>query len=109
MALKCHRGDYENWPGNRPSMYRNRLRDCGRNEDLCLSIFNKDDITIRKDVMPGGSFSKMCEDSSSKGVSGVLEDFHGDFSERCIESKKGLTVCNIDVLIFEIVNSKAMD
>ena len=102
MALKCYSGEFENHEGARQR--EPRLRDCERYEDLCLSYYNRDDITLgRNHVMPGGSWGKNCEDRAST----LIEEFNGDFSERCIEAKKGVMVCN--VLIFAIVNSKAVD
>merc|ERR1711935_225222 len=60
MALKCYDGLFINQPGARQR--ESRLYYCGRNEDLCLSVYAKTDL-----------------------------EFDGDFSERCIESEKHLT------------------
>merc|ERR1711997_359040 len=70
-ALKCYGGEFENREGARQR--EPRLRDCGRYRDLCLSYYNRDD----------GSWGKYCQDRSST----LIEEFNGDFSERCIESE----------------------
>ena len=98
MALKCYSGEFENHGGARQS--EPRLRDCESYEDLCLSYYNRDDITLGgNDVIPGGSWGKYCDQESSIFV----EEFNGDFSERCIETEKGITsgtiimcICNTD-------------
>ena len=97
-ALKCYSGEFENREGAKQR--EPRLRDCERYEDLCLSYYNRDDITLRgNNVMPGGSWGKNCEDRSST----LIEEFNGDFSERCIETEKGIMsgtiimcICNTD-------------
>ena len=92
MALKCYEGEFQNHPGARKELLR--LKDCDRNEDLCIFIINRDELTVRGDVIPGGSEVHHCADSRDRR----FEEFNGDFSERCIESTKDLTVCNIDIL-----------
>ena len=92
MALKCYEGEFQNHPGARKELLR--LKDCDRNEDLCIFIINRDELTVRGDVIPGGSEGHHCADSRDRR----FEEFNGDFSERCIESTKDLTVCNIDIL-----------
>ena len=92
MALKCYGGEFQNHPGARQK--NPRLKDCDRNEDLCIFMINYDELTVRDDVIPGGSWGYHCADSRDRR----LEEFNGDFSEQCIESTKDLTVCNIDIL-----------
>ena len=92
MALKCYEGEFQNHPGARKELLR--LKDCDRNEDLCIFIINRDELTVRGDVIPGGSEGHHCADSRDRR----LEEFNGDFSERCIETKSLTTVCNLDIL-----------
>ena len=94
MALKCYEGEFQNTPGAR--QINPRLKDCDRNEDLCIFKYNRDEVTVRDDVIPGGSWVYHCDESGAR--TGGVEEFYGDFSERCIESTKDLTVCNIDIL-----------
>ena len=71
MALKCYD--------------KNELRDCGRNEDLlCVSYYAKTVIKYGRNYeIPAGSLGGHCVERSSTHI----EEFDGDFSERCIESK----------------------
>ena len=59
-ALKCYSGEFENHGGARQR--EPRLRDCNRYSDLCLSYYNRDDITRLRGnfVIPGGSWGKNC-------------------------------------------------
>ena len=87
-ALKCYSGTFENREGAR-QWEPLRLRDCESNEDLCLSYYvpyNRDDIY---DVLPGGSWGKYCDQGSST----LMEEFNGDFSEKCIETEEGIITC----------------
>ena len=95
MALKCYGGEFQNHPGARQK--NPRLKDCDRNEDLCTSSYAKTDLKARKEI-PAGSWEKSCIQSGVRIGDRRLEDFNGDFSERCIESTLGLTVCNLDIL-----------
>ena len=97
MALKCYGGEFQNHPGARKELLR--LKDCDRNEDLCIFIINRDELTVRGDVIPGGSEVHHCADSRDRR----FEEFNGDFSERCIETEKGIMsgtiimcICNTD-------------
>ena len=97
MALKCYGGEFQNHPGARQK--NPRLKDCDRNEDLCIFMINRDELTVRDDVIPGGSWGYHCADSRDRR----LEEFNGDFSERCIETEKGIMsgtiimcICNTD-------------
>ena len=85
MALKCYSGEFENRGGRQREP---RLRDCGRNDDLCLSYYAKTDLKFKGGEIPAGSWGKQCIGRSSPQI----EDFDGDFSERCIVSKD-FTVC----------------
>ena len=88
MALKCYSGEFENRKGARQR--EPRLRDCGRNDNLCISYYAKTDLKFKKwGEMPAGSWGKKCIGRSSPQI----DDFDGDFSERCIVSKKYLMVC----------------
>ena len=99
MALKCYNGEasfFENREGLRvPGRLREpRLLDCGRHKDwrfgdLCLSYYAKTDLKFKGGEIPAGSWGKQCIGRSSPQI----EDFDGDFSERCIVSKKDFTVC----------------
>merc|ERR1711971_925166 len=85
MALKCYSGEFENRGGRQREP---RLRDCGRNDDMCLSYYAKTDLKFKLGYeIPAGSWEKQCIGRSSQQI----EDFDGDFSERCIVSKKDLT------------------
>ena len=89
MALKCYSGEFENRGGRQREP---RLRDCGRNDDMCLSYYAKTDLKFKLDEwgeIPAGSWGKQCIGRSSTQI----EDFDGDFSERCIVSKRGFSVC----------------
>jgi len=115
MALKCYNGEasfFENREGLRvPGRLREpRLLDCGRHKDwrfgdLCLSYYAKTDLKFGRDgdgiEVLSGTWSKRCVDRSSR--TGIIVEFAGDFSDRCIESKKGLMngtaimcICNTD-------------
>ena len=108
MALKCYNGEasfFENREGLRvPGRLREpRLLDCGRHKDwrfgdLCLSYYAKTDLKFGRDYdgieVLSGTWYKRCVDRSSRV--GRIVEFAGDFSDRCIESKKGpqgLRVC----------------
>ena len=92
MALKCYSGYSAGARQKEP-----RLEDCDRNEDLCISSYAKTDLKARK-IIPAGTWGKGCDQSGVRSGDRSLEDFNGDFSERCIESTYGLTVCNLDIL-----------
>jgi hypothetical protein len=80
MALKCYDRDFES--GN-----EQKLKDCGRKDDLCVSFYNRETARDEKNKPIPRGWGKSCEKSKSI----QFEDFNGDFSERCIESTKGLT------------------
>ena len=83
MALKCYDGD------NHHSTREPRLRDCGRNQDLCVSFRAKTDSKDKGGTsIPAGTWLGQCTGRSSPQA----DEFEGDFSERCIVSKKILTV-----------------
>jgi len=102
MALKCYSGYFENREGDRQR--EPQLSDCERNEDLCLSVYAKTDLKyklVKWGEVPAGSWVKRCVRRSDKRI----DEFDGDFSERCIESesKNNLTIgtaimciCNTD-------------
>ena len=95
MALKCYEGHKR--PGARQK--EPRLIDCGRNDDLCVSAYSRGTARDEKNKpIPRGTWGKNCDQSGVRPGDHLLEDFNGDFSERCIESTYGLTVCNLDIL-----------
>merc|ERR1712008_107066 len=85
MALKCYDGEFNNREGARQR--EPRLYDCGRNEDLCVSYYAKTDLKFNRAKIPARSWGKQCVGRSSSRI----EEFDGDYSDRCIESKKNLT------------------
>jgi len=86
MALKCYDGLFINQPGARQR--ESRLYYCGRNEDLCLSVYAKTDLEFKNSQSVfAGAWQKRCVGRSAWQI----EEFDGDFSERCIESEKHLT------------------
>merc|ERR1712008_134997 len=99
MALKCYSGEFENREGARQR--EPRLYDCGSNDDLCLSVYAKTDILNKwGHQIYAGSWGKGCVGRSFP----TIEEFDGDYSERCIESKNELLtrgtfimcICNTD-------------
>merc|ERR1712086_586673 len=63
MALKCYLGGFDNHPGARQR--EPRLRDSGRNDDLCLSYYAKSDLKFKWGEIPAGSWEKRCVGRSS--------------------------------------------
>merc|ERR1712008_397114 len=97
MALKCYDGEFINRDG--AWQREPKLRDCERNEDLCLSYYAKTALKFKWGEIPAGSYRKQCVGRSSSRI----EEFDGYYSDRCIESKKELTsgtlimcICNTD-------------
>merc|ERR1712037_172227 len=62
MALKCYEGEFQNHPGARKELLR--LKDCDRNEDLCIFIINREELT--------GDFSERCIESTKDLTSGTM-------------------------------------
>merc|ERR1711935_857491 len=99
MALECYGGGFANHPGRTLRQREPRLYDCGSNDDLCLFYYAKTDLKLWLDEVPAGSWRKQCVGRSAWQI----EEFDGDYSERCIGSKNELTsgtaimcICNTD-------------
>ena len=92
-ALKCYEGTFLNDKDAQP--IEPKLVDCKRNEDLCASDYAKTDLTIENGVLvPAGSWDKACFKKSDYPE--VSEEFGNGVSDRCIEQKQYVRVCNIN-------------
>merc|ERR1711935_851064 len=87
MALKCYGGGFANHPGRTLRQREPRLYDCGSNDNLCFSYYAKTDLKFKWGETPAGSWGQRCVGRSARHI----EEFDGNFSDRCIESKKDLT------------------
>ena len=92
-ALKCYEGHFFNKIAAQP--IEPKLVDCKRNEDTCASSYAKTDITAEDGwVLPAGSWDKLC--SKKSDLHKESEEFGNGESDRCIEIKLDVKVCNIN-------------
>ena len=102
-ALKCYVGEFENYEGVRKK--EPQLRDCGRKAEFCISYYAKTKVD---NALEAGSWDKRCDRTPRDTfTTAMIEEFDGDFSDRCIETKKDLMVCSILLKLshmFETVN-----
>ena len=92
-ALKCYEGTFLNNKDEQP--IEPKLVDCKRNEDLCASGYAKTNLTSKYgSVVPAGSWEKACFKKSD--LLEASEEFGNGVSDRCIEPKKYVKLCNIN-------------
>ena len=91
-ALKCYKGRFTNYRDAQP--IEPKLVDCKRNEVLCASGYAKTDLTSEYGPVTAGSWDKACFKKSDRPE--ISEQFGNGVSDRCIEPKKYVKLCNIN-------------